>query len=78
MEINKNNQGLLQNLQNEYGEKEGQLLFDRLEQQYYEPSQSEEFYDPENDEYFNISGQKLRNPDEYDESFEDSTPFGDE
>ena len=36
------------------------------------------FYDEENDIYYNRSGQRLRNPKEYDNNSEGYTPFGDE
>lgn len=65
---------------NEYGVEDGTELFEKLEKQYYEPSQTNEWYDSENDQYYNIFGQQLRTPDIYDISSEDSfdEPFGDE
>ena len=76
------NQELLQFFQKEFGEIGGKSIFERLVPQYYEPSESWELYDPENDVYYNNFGQILRNPDEYDfsdfENMEGFTPFGDE
>ena len=43
---------------------------------YYEPSSSKEYTDGEN--WYNIRGVMLRNPDEYDDDTEGYTPFGDE
>ena len=76
------NQELLLIFQEKFGEIDGKTIFNRLIPQYYEPSESWELYDPENDIYYNNSGQILRNPDEYDfsdfENMEGFTPFGDE
>ena len=76
------NQELLQIFQKEFGEIDGKSIFERLVSQYYEPTESWELYDPENDVYYNNFGQILRNPDEYDfsdfENMEGFTPFGDE
>ena len=47
-----------------------------IEQAYYGPSDSYEFFDGEN--FYNASGQQLRDPSEYDCSSEGYTPFGDE
>jgi hypothetical protein len=49
-----------------------------LEQRYYSPSQSEELFDPRTKTWYNLSGQQLRNPSEYDRGGEGYTPFGDE
>ena len=46
--------------------------------EYYMPSDSNEYYDDENDTYYNCSGQQLIDPDEYDPDSEGYTPFGDE
>jgi hypothetical protein len=43
---------------------------------YYAPSESEEYFDGEN--FYNASGQLLRDPSEYDTNSEGYTPFGDE
>lgn len=45
---------------------------------YYKPSDSMEYYDSENDAWYNHSGQRLRDPDEYNPLSEGYTPFGDE
>jgi hypothetical protein len=47
-----------------------------MEMAYYGPSDSHEFFDGEN--YYNASGQQLRDPSEYGCSSEGYTPFGDE
>jgi len=47
-----------------------------MEEKYYPPSDSYEWFDGEY--YYNSSGQQLRNPQEYDDSEEGYTPFGDE
>ena len=76
------NQELLLIFQEKFGEKEGKIIFENLTQQYYEPSESMELYNPETDTYYNVFGQELRNPEEYDfsnfENMEGFTPFGDE
>jgi len=48
----------------------------QLEQEYYQPSQSYEYFDGQN--FYNRSGQQLRNPEEYALGTEGYTPFGDE
>ena len=53
-------------------------LYDRLEENWYSPSQSYELWDPVKHIFYNYSGQQLRNPQEYDTSMEGYTPFGDE
>ena len=53
-------------------------LYERLERCYYYPSDFYELYDAEMDQWFNMSGQSLRNPEEYDVNTEGYTPFGDE
>lgn len=65
---------------NEYGVEDGTELFEKLEPQYYEPSQSTELYDSDLDQYYNIFGQKLKNSDPYDIISEDTfdEPFIDE
>ena len=47
-----------------------------IEEAYYAPSDSYEFYDGKC--FYNASGQRLRNPAEYDTRSEGYTPFGDE
>ena len=52
-----------------------------LEKQYYAPSQSEELFDPKTNTWYNLFGQSIRDPSEYDRNNggEDGyTPFGDE
>jgi len=49
-----------------------------LEKQYYAPSQSEELFDFKTNTWYNLSGQQMRNPSEYDRGGEGYTPFGDE
>lgn len=46
--------------------------------EYYYPSDSYELYDPKTGQFYNQSGQELREPQDYDESMEGYTPFGDE
>jgi len=43
-----------------------------LEKQYYAPSQSEELYDPKTNTWYNLSGQQMRDPSEY-ERYSDGT-----
>lgn len=50
----------------------------QLDQKYYEPSGTYEPYDPETNTFYNVFGQELRNPSEYDTSDYEWTPFGDE
>ena len=50
----------------------------QLDEEYYYPSQSIEFYDSETDTWYNHSGQQLRDPEEYNPNSEGYTPFGDE
>lgn len=50
----------------------------QLPKEYYSPSDSYEYYDYESDTYYNLSGQRLRNPSEYNPNQEGYTPFGDE
>jgi hypothetical protein len=45
---------------------------------FYPPSCSFEDYDTETNSFFNSSGQKLRDPEEYETDCEGYTPFGDE
>lgn len=61
------NKHILDALIAEHGEIEGTIIFNNLEENYYEPSESMELYDPINDQYYNLSGQKLKNPENYDE-----------
>lgn len=75
---NNDNKHILDALIENHGEIDGTTIFNNLENMYYEPSQSDELYDPINDQYYNKSGQILRNPDEYNDNFEGYTPFGDE
>jgi len=49
-----------------------------LDKEYYYPSQSEELFDPKTNTWYNLSGQQMRDPSEYDRSGEGYTPFGDE
>lgn len=52
-----------------------------LEKEYYAPSQSEELFDSKTNTWYNLSGQQMRDPSEYDRGgdHEDGyTPFGDE
>lgn len=67
----------LQQLIQDLGESVGNETFERLEQQYYEVTQTVEFYDPAEDVYYNKFGQKLKNPDDF-KFDEDFTPMGDE
>ena len=50
----------------------------RLVKEYYFPSDSLEWYDPEENTFYNQSYQRLRNPQEYNKNCEGYTPFGDE
>lgn len=49
-----------------------------MENKYYPPSDSYELYCIETDTWFNKFNQVIRNPEEYDDSEEGYTPFGDE
>ena len=49
-----------------------------FEKEWFSPSESMEYYDPEEDCFYNAFGQQLRNPKEYDTNSEGYTPFGDE
>ena len=51
---------------------------ENLTEAYYSPSESYELYDPETGQFYNHSGQKLRDPEEYNPYSEGYTPFGDE
>lgn len=51
---------------------------DNLIEVYYAPSDSYELLDPKTNQFYNRSGQKLRDPEEYDQDSEGYTPFGDE
>ncbi len=55
---------------------EEQIRNGELEQEYYPPSDSYEYWDGSN--FYNLSGQQLRNPNEYCDTQEGYTPFGDE
>jgi hypothetical protein len=46
--------------------------------EYYAPSDSQELYDSKHRVFYNRSGQQLRNPEEYDRTNPEWTPFGDE
>jgi hypothetical protein len=50
--------------------------FKNCDRAYYAPSGSYEYFDGCN--YYNASGQRLRNPGEYNKFSEGYTPFGDE
>lgn len=65
-------------LQEIYKQVGGKEVYDRLEEEYYAPSESFEFYDPVTKQWFNKSFEPLRNPDEYNQHSEAYTPFGDE
>jgi hypothetical protein len=47
-----------------------------MDQEYYSPSDSYEYFDGEY--FYNIFGQQLRSPREFDKNSEGYTPFGDE
>jgi hypothetical protein len=47
-----------------------------MDQEYYAPSDSLEYFDGEH--FYNQSGQRLRSPEEYNTHSEGYTPFGDE
>jgi len=49
-----------------------------LSKEYYSPSQSEELFDSKTNTWYNLSGQQMRDPSEYDRGGEGYTPFGDE
>ena len=51
---------------------------ENLTQAYYAPSDSYELMDESTGQFYNHSGQPLRDPDEYDSYSEGYTPFGDE
>lgn len=78
MIITTENVKILEAFVENYGKETGTKLFENVEPQYYEPSESVELYDSENDEYYSYSSEKLRSPEEYDQTAEGYTPFGDE
>jgi hypothetical protein len=49
-----------------------------LPTRYYAPSNTYEYYDPETETFYNVSGDMLRDPEEYNQNAEGYTPFGDE
>jgi hypothetical protein len=49
-----------------------------LPKRYYSPSDSYEYYDSLTDTFYNLSGDALRDPSDYDTDTEGYTPFGDE
>lgn len=49
-----------------------------LSKEYYAPSESTELYDEQNNVWYNLSGQQMRDPSEYDRGGEGYTPWGDE
>ena len=49
-----------------------------LPKKYYPPSESMEYYDVVEDKYYDVNGDELRSPAEYDPYGEGYTPFGDE
>lgn len=51
---------------------------EKLIEAYYGPSDSYELMDQETGQFYNRSGQELRDPEEYNECSEGYTPFGDE
>lgn len=51
---------------------------ENLIEAYYQPSDSIELMNPNTGEFFNKSGDPLRNPEEYNQNSEGYTPFGDE
>lgn len=53
-------------------------IYNRLEEEFYQPTRTYEWYDPHDDQWYNQSGQEIRNPDEYDPSDFEYMPFGDE
>ena len=73
-----NNNYILENFINKFGKVKGEEIFDRIEQEYYSPSNSYEYYDTETDTWYNKLGNVLRNPEEYNPYSEGYTPFGDE
>jgi len=60
----------------EYDDAEEEFNPSDMEKEYYPPSDSYEWFDGKY--YYNSSGQQLRDPEEYDDSEEGYTPFGDE
>ena len=73
-----NNNYILENFINNLGKEKGEEIFDKIEQEYYFPSNSYEYYDIETDTWYNKLGNVLRNPEEYNTYSEGYTPFGDE
>lgn len=51
---------------------------EELIESYYYPSDTFELYNQKTGQFYNRSGQELRNPEEYNETSEGYTPFGDE
>jgi hypothetical protein len=56
----------------------GTEVYERLEKEYYEPSGTFEYQDRKTGDWYKEDGTPLRNPDEYDDTVEGYTPFGDE
>lgn len=56
-----------------------EFIQDNFERKYYAPSDSMEYYDEENDQWYTANGTPLRNPAEYLPDGDGCyTPFGDE
>jgi hypothetical protein len=53
-------------------------ILKECEKEYYPPSESMEFYHEATNTWYNNSGQRLRDPEEYNPHSEGYTPFGDE
>ena len=51
-------------------------LIGKVEKEYYSPSESYEYF--YNGDFYNLSGQQLRSPNDYNQHSEGYTPFGDE
>lgn len=63
-------------------DQERQEIIDKIEDNtFYEvdyPCSTVAYFDEDNNAYYNRSGQRLRDPKEYDRTSEGYTPFGDE
>ena len=55
-----------------------QAELNRMSMDYYAPSNSTEYYDYKTGNFYNHSGQELRDVGDYDAFSEGYTPFGDE
>ena len=74
----KNNDYVLENFIHKFGKEKGEEIFNNLNESYYSPSNSFEYYDNRTNTWYNKLGDVLRDPEEYNVYSEGYTPFGDE